>query len=71
MLEGRFAEAFDATREGWLQLESATDAIGLALLTAMAAGDVLRLLEAIAATEALTSSPHPSASATWAASTSP
>jgi hypothetical protein len=57
MLAGRFAEAFDATHEGWTQLESATDAIGLALLTAMAAGDAERLLEAVAAAEGLDEQP--------------
>jgi hypothetical protein len=57
MLEGRFAEAFDATRLGWAQLESATDAIGLGLLTAVAAGDGERLREAVAATEALDEQP--------------
>ena len=57
MLEGRFADAFDATREGWAQVESATDAIGLALLTAMAAGDRERLREAVVATEGLDEQP--------------
>ena len=57
MLEGRFADAFDATREGWAQVESATDAIGLALLTAVAVGDRERLREAVVATEGLDEQP--------------
>jgi len=53
MLEGRWAEAFEGTREGWGLTEAAAGSIGLAMLAAVAGGDRERLREAVAAAEGL------------------
>jgi len=53
MLEGRWAEAFEGTREGWGLTEAAAGSIGLAMLAAVAGGDRERLREAVAAADGL------------------
>jgi tetratricopeptide (TPR) repeat protein len=51
MLEGRWDEAFEGTREGWELSEIAHSSIRLALFAAVAAGDLERLRQAVAAAD--------------------
>jgi tetratricopeptide (TPR) repeat protein len=48
MLEGRWDEAFEGTREGWGLSEIAHNSVRLAMFAAVAAGDLERLHEALA-----------------------